>query len=70
MKKYKFLETLNLDIHAKNVWFLPYEDICNAFQNLPELENSLQEKNKMVLIYIAGYICREDEKTDETLFLL
>ena len=38
------------------------------FENLPELENYLQEDTKMALIYIVRYICCKDKRIDDTFF--
>ena len=36
------------------------------FDRLPELEESLPTDIKMSLVYIAGYICRNDNESDDT----
>ena len=44
------------------------EEKCLIFDNLPELENILSIYVKMSLIYIAGYVARNDEDSDDSYF--
>ena len=40
--------------------FLLDENLAEIFDGLPELESAIPEGTKMVLVYIAGYITRND----------
>ena len=44
------------------------QEKCLIFDNLPELENILSTYVKMSLIYIAGYVVRNDEDSDDSYF--
>ena len=44
------------------------EEKCLIFDNLPELENILSIDVKMSLIYIAGYVVRNDKDSDDSYF--
>ena len=43
-----------------NCSFLLDENSAEIFDGLPELESSVPEDTKMVLVYIAAYITRND----------
>ena len=58
----KVPENLEFGYSRQKYGILSNEDICNTFENLPDLENSMQEDTKMTLTYIAGYICRKPMK--------
>ena len=40
------------------------EDMCTIMDNLPKFEDQMSEDTKMALIYIAGYIVRNDYVED------
>ena len=43
--------------------------ICTKLDNLPELESSLSVDTIMTLVYIAGYVVRnDDDDVDDTYF--
>ena len=46
--------------------YLLDENACDVFDNLPELENNLPRDVKAGLVYIAGYVVRNDEDTPGT----
>ena len=48
-----------------NCSFLLDENSAEIFDGLPELESSVLEDTKMVLVYIAGYITRNDSRSSE-----
>ena len=48
-----------------NCSFLLDENLAEIFDGLPELESSVTEDTKMVLVYIAGYITRNDSGSSE-----
>ena len=48
---------------------MPKTWVCNVFENLPELENFLQEDTKTAITYVAGYICHKFERIHETFFI-
>ena len=56
---------LKMGMIVQNVAYLLNVEGCNAFDKLADLKNSLSENIKMVLLYIAGYITRNDEKDNE-----
>ena len=73
--KTKLLLNLNHDPSEVNVecghscskcGFLLTEEMCEIFHDLPNLERSLNIDTKMALIYIAGYIVRNDPETDDS----
>ena len=41
--------------------FLLSEDMCAILDNLPELESGLSMDTIMTLVYIAGYVVRNDD---------
>ena len=43
--------------------YLLDENACDVFDNLPELENNLPRDVKAGIVYIAGYVVRNDEDT-------
>ena len=45
--------------------YLLDEEAADIFDNLVELENSVTDENKSVLVYIAGYVTRKDDELDE-----
>ena len=51
---------LKVDILILIVVFLLDENSAEIFDGLSELESSVPEGTKMVLIYIVGYIARND----------
>ena len=66
----KFLENIESRHSCQKYRSLLNEDICNVFENLPELEYSLQEDTKVVLICIAGYIFHKDERLMTQFFIM
>ena len=66
----KVLENLESGHSCKKCGFLPNEDISNVFENLPALENYLQEDTKTALVYNAAYICSKDRRIDDTFFIM
>ena len=54
----------SFNIESSHSWFvccfLLDENSTEIFDGLPELESSIPEGTKMVLVYIAGYITRND----------
>ena len=62
------LANLGSDHSCPKCKFLPSEGICNVIDNLPALCDSLTVDIKMSLVYIAGYIIREDENPDDTFY--
>ena len=48
-----------------NCRFLLDENSAEIFDGLPELESSVSEDTKMVLVYIAGYIAGNDSGSSE-----
>ncbi|XP_065660880.1 uncharacterized protein LOC136084588 [Hydra vulgaris] len=44
------------------------EEKCLIFDNLPELENILSINVKITLIYIAGFVVRNDKDSDDSYF--
>ena len=67
-EKVKVIENLESGHSCQKCEFLSNEDICNMLENLPESENSPQDDTRWALIYIAGYICCNDERIDGTFF--
>ena len=52
-----------------NCQFLPTEKVCNIFDNMDDLEKSLDHDTKLVLVHIAGYVSwHDDENIDYTMF--
>ena len=45
--------------------FLLDESLAETFDGLPELESSFLEDTKIVLVYIAGFITRNDSGSSE-----
>ena len=67
------IETLkNLDCGhtCKKCGYLPNEAVCDMLENLPELERSLDIDTKMSLVYISGYICRQDDDNDDDTYFI
>ncbi|XP_065668203.1 uncharacterized protein LOC136088423 [Hydra vulgaris] len=62
------LANLGSDHSCQKCKFLPSEGICNVIDNLPALCDSLTVDIKMSLVYIAGYVIREDENPDDTFY--
>ena len=62
------IESLNAESgHSCNLCgYLLDEQGAEMFDKLPELEESLPTDIKMSLVYIAGYICRNDNESDDT----
>ena len=61
------IESLNAESgHSCNLCgYLLDEQGAEIFDKLPELEESLPTDIKMSLVYIAGYICRNDNESDD-----
>ena len=75
IKQTKLLLNLNIDISdfnlesghsCANCGFLPTENMCAIMDKLPEFENLLSQETKMTLIYVAGYVVRNDGEIDDT----
>ena len=67
------IETLkNLDCGhtCKKCGYLPNEAVCDMLENLPELERYLDIDTKMSLVYISGYICRQDDDNDDDTYFI
>ena len=56
---------LKVDILILIVVFLLDENSAEIFDGLSELESSVPEGTKMVLVYIVGYIARNDSGLSE-----
>ena len=56
---------LKVDILILIVVFLLDENSAEIFDGLSELESSVPEGTKMVLVYIVGYIARNDSGSSE-----
>ena len=44
------------------------DDTLNVFHNLPVIESHLSKEIKMSLVYITGYISREDSLVEDKSF--
>ena len=55
--------TLDLVIPVVNV---ADEKNMDVFHNLPSIEVNLPKEVKMALIYVAGYVVRKDQVTDDS----
>ena len=74
--KTKLCLVQNVDIfHAENVvsghscsmcTFKPDERLCDIIDNLPRLESEIAVDVKMALVYVAGYVHRNEGCLDET----
>ena len=49
-------------------YLLNDDDTLNVFHNVQDIEKELPKQVKMSLVYIAGYITRNDPPFDDTLF--
>ena len=76
INKTKLMLRLHIDVSELNVesghscekcGFILSDKFCEVFDSLPELENSLTDDVKLTLVYIAGYIVRNDELFDDSL---
>ena len=53
---------LTVDISELNVdGYLLDEEACNVFDTLPHIETNISTDVKMSLVYIAGYVTRNDD---------
>ena len=67
---------LNLDVNSDGFsihscdkcGYLLDEDKCNILDSLPDLEKKLPSDIIMTLIYLAGYVGRNDDETHDTYF--
>jgi len=50
------------------MWFLLTENLCNVIDNMPNLEKTLSMDCIMALVYISGYIMRNDSITEDSHF--
>lgn len=73
--KTRLLLNLGTDVNEFNVelghscskcGFLLTEEMCEVFHNLTQLEETLDVNTKMALVYIAGYIVRNDNEIDDS----
>lgn len=64
------LENLESGYLWQKSGFLPNENIGDAFKNLQELENSLQEDTKLTLTYIVRYTYCKGERINNIFFIM
>ena len=78
IKQSSLLMSLNIDVDEFNVEsghqcsscsYLLCEEGAEVFDNLAELELSIPEETKMSLVYIAGYVTRNDPELSENQLL-
>ena len=58
------LIVLILKVDIRKIFLLD-ESLAETFDGLPELESSFLEDTKIVLVYIAGFITRNDSGSSE-----
>ena len=79
IKKAKLCLDLGIDIDEMHTmaghscekcrYLMNDEDVFNVFHNLATLEESLSKIVKMALVYIAGYVCRNDDVDDSRYYV-
>ena len=67
--RYEDFDVLKAESHScDKCGFLLTENLCNVIDNLPNLEKSLSMDCIMALVYISGYIMRNDSITEDSHF--
>ena len=59
--------TIDIELLCQKCGYFRSEESCDIINQLPELEASLPLSTKMALFYIAGYVTRNDDVSENEL---